>query len=150
MRLETETEPSTSSILPLKTHRSSHKQRYCYCCCSCCCCCCSCCCSPAPPPCGTCGVWWLQLPLLLFPALLLLLVMLLQTLYLVLLRMMSAMLLHCVFQSYFDVALSVVFNAVSVQFHADLTVVPNAFHLYAYICFPMVFQCFLITRSHSR
>ena len=102
------------------------------------------------PPGGICGVWWLQLPLLLFPALLLLLVMLLQTLFLVLLRMMFAMLLHCVFQSYFDVALSVVFNAVSVQFHADLTVVPNAFRLYAYICSPMAFQCFLITRSHSR
>ena len=49
--------------------------------------------------------------------------------------MMSAMLFHCVFQSYFDVALSVVFNAVSVQFHADLTVVSNAFRLYAYMCF---------------
>ena len=70
--------------------------------------------------------------MLLFPVLLLLLVMLLQTLFLVVLRMMSAMLFHCVFQSYFDVAVSVVFNAVSVQFHADLTVVSNAFRLYAF------------------
>jgi len=39
------------------------------------------------------------------------------------------------FPIYFDVALNYVFNAVSLLFHADVNLVPKAFHLYIHMCF---------------
>ena len=51
--------------------------------------------------------------------------------------MLSAMLFRCVFESYFDVALNVVFTDVLLLLHADSNAVPKAFHFVFYVCFKL-------------